>query len=278
MAANCAFWPKTGIGERRPRQIFGICKRGGRYLRSLLIHGARTALGRDRDKQDPRSLWRRKMRQRRYPILSLSRSPTRMRGSPGLAYQRLRNKSAGTVTTCLFSPHASPSTTRPRGPIARPVCGRLAVRIAIGLRAPVRSRDRCHERVHASRRGSGATFPIIRPSRRSVVAAWQERPAAPSLLETVVARCMARDLRAAKLSRSTRVLSSPTPSAAGAWPRSATGFDVMLGLAQGEAKYGDLEKRLAYSRAITARCGALPMEGGVNGSPHPEPNPMLRCS
>jgi hypothetical protein len=88
---------------------------------------------------------------------------------------------------------------------------------------------------------------------RWFVAAWQERPAAPSLFETVVARCMARDLRAAKLSRSTRVLSSPTPSAAGAWPRSATGFDVMLGLAQGEAKYGDLEKRLAYSRAITVR-------------------------
>jgi hypothetical protein len=104
--------------------------------------------------------------------------------------------------------------------------------------------------VFTRRRGSRATFPIIRPS-RSVVAARQERSAAPSLFQAVVARCMARDLRAAKLSRSTRAFSSPAPSAAGAWPRSATGFDVMLGLAQGEAKYGDLENRLAYSRAIT---------------------------
>jgi hypothetical protein len=33
----------------------------------LLIHGARSALGRVREKQDPRSLWLGKMRQRRHP-------------------------------------------------------------------------------------------------------------------------------------------------------------------------------------------------------------------
>ena len=37
------------------------------YLRTLLIHGARAALGRVREKQDPRSLWLGKMRQRRHP-------------------------------------------------------------------------------------------------------------------------------------------------------------------------------------------------------------------
>ena len=42
-------------------------KRGDRYLRTLLIHGARAALGRVRDKQDPRSLWLGKMRLRRHP-------------------------------------------------------------------------------------------------------------------------------------------------------------------------------------------------------------------
>ena len=42
-------------------------KRGDRYLRTLLIHGARSALGRVRDKRDPRSLWLGKMRQRRHP-------------------------------------------------------------------------------------------------------------------------------------------------------------------------------------------------------------------
>jgi hypothetical protein len=35
--------------------------------RTLLIHGARAALGRVRDKQDPRSLWLGKMRLRRHP-------------------------------------------------------------------------------------------------------------------------------------------------------------------------------------------------------------------
>jgi transposase len=35
--------------------------------RTLLIHGARSALGRVRDKQDPRSLWLGRMRQRRHP-------------------------------------------------------------------------------------------------------------------------------------------------------------------------------------------------------------------
>jgi transposase len=38
-----------------------------RYLRTLLIHGARSAFGRVRDKQDPRSLWLGRMRQRRHP-------------------------------------------------------------------------------------------------------------------------------------------------------------------------------------------------------------------
>jgi transposase len=33
----------------------------------LLIHGARAALGRVRDKRDPKSLWLGKMRQRRHP-------------------------------------------------------------------------------------------------------------------------------------------------------------------------------------------------------------------
>ena len=36
-------------------------------LRTLLIHGARSALGRVRDKQDPTSLWLGKMRLRRHP-------------------------------------------------------------------------------------------------------------------------------------------------------------------------------------------------------------------
>ena len=47
--------------------LLGISKRGDRYLRTLLIHGARAALGKVGDKQDPRSLWLGKMRERRHP-------------------------------------------------------------------------------------------------------------------------------------------------------------------------------------------------------------------
>src|SRR5262249_3827340 len=47
--------------------MFGISKRGDRYLRTLLIHGARAALGRAGGKQDPRSRWLGKLRERRHP-------------------------------------------------------------------------------------------------------------------------------------------------------------------------------------------------------------------
>jgi transposase len=67
-------WPLIAHSGRRPEsasggraRLFGISKRGDRYLRTLLIHGARSALGRVRDKQDPRSLWLGKMRRRRHP-------------------------------------------------------------------------------------------------------------------------------------------------------------------------------------------------------------------
>jgi pimeloyl-ACP methyl ester carboxylesterase len=43
-----------------------------------------------------------------------------------------------------------------------------------------------------------------------------------------------------------------------------------LGLAQGEAKYDDLEKRLARSPVITVP--TITMEGDANGAPHPAPD------
>ncbi len=42
-----------------------------------------------------------------------------------------------------------------------------------------------------------------------------------------------------------------------------------LGLAEGESKYDDLEKRLAESPVITSP--TITMEGDANGAPHPEP-------
>jgi pimeloyl-ACP methyl ester carboxylesterase len=43
-----------------------------------------------------------------------------------------------------------------------------------------------------------------------------------------------------------------------------------LGLAQGEAKYDDLEKRLAQGLVIAAP--SIAMEGDANGAPHPDPS------
>jgi transposase len=60
-AAWLGLMPKQRSSGGRAR-LFGISKRGDRYLRTLLIHGARSALGRVGDK-----LWLGKMRQRRHP-------------------------------------------------------------------------------------------------------------------------------------------------------------------------------------------------------------------
>jgi transposase len=47
--------------------LFGISKRGDRYLRTLMVHGARAALGKVEGKKDPRSRWLANLRQRRHP-------------------------------------------------------------------------------------------------------------------------------------------------------------------------------------------------------------------
>nr|WP_225170548.1 IS110 family transposase [Ensifer sp. IC4062] len=65
-AAWLGLVPKQRSSGGRAR-LFGISKRGDRYLRTLMIPGARAALSRAGGKQDPRSLWLGKMRQRRHP-------------------------------------------------------------------------------------------------------------------------------------------------------------------------------------------------------------------
>ncbi|WP_353622733.1 MULTISPECIES: transposase [unclassified Mesorhizobium] len=55
-AAWLGLVPKQRSSGGRAR-LFGISKRGDRYLRTLMIHGARAALGKAAGKQDPRSLW-----------------------------------------------------------------------------------------------------------------------------------------------------------------------------------------------------------------------------
>lgn len=65
-AAWLGLVPKQRSSGGRAR-LFGISKRGDRYLRTLMIHGARAALSRAGGKQDPRSLWLGKIQQRRHP-------------------------------------------------------------------------------------------------------------------------------------------------------------------------------------------------------------------
>ena len=52
--------------EDKPR-LFGISKRVDRYLRTLMIHGARAVLSKAGGKEDRRSQWIGRMRERRHP-------------------------------------------------------------------------------------------------------------------------------------------------------------------------------------------------------------------
>lgn len=65
-AAWLGLVPKQHSSGGKSR-LFGISKRGDRYLRTLMIHGARAVLGRANGKTDPRSQWIGRMRERRHP-------------------------------------------------------------------------------------------------------------------------------------------------------------------------------------------------------------------
>lgn len=65
-AAWLGLVPKQRSSGGRAR-LFGISKRGDRYLRTLMIHGARAALSRAGGNQDPPCLWLGKIRERRHP-------------------------------------------------------------------------------------------------------------------------------------------------------------------------------------------------------------------
>lgn len=64
-AAWLGLVPKQRSSGGKAR-LFGISKRGDRYLRTLLIHGARAVLGKAGGKTDPRSQWIERMRERRH--------------------------------------------------------------------------------------------------------------------------------------------------------------------------------------------------------------------
>ena len=65
-AAWLGLVPKQRSSGGKSR-LFWISKRGDRYLRTLMIHGARAVLAKTSGKMDPRSLWIERMRERRHP-------------------------------------------------------------------------------------------------------------------------------------------------------------------------------------------------------------------
>ena len=65
-AAWLGLVPKQHSSGGKAR-LFGISKRGDRYLRTMLIHGARAVLSRSSGKTDARSQWINRMRERRHP-------------------------------------------------------------------------------------------------------------------------------------------------------------------------------------------------------------------
>lgn len=65
MAAWLGLVPKQHSSGGKTR-LLGISKRGDSYLRTLLVHGARSVLARCGNKTDPRSQWLQKLRARRH--------------------------------------------------------------------------------------------------------------------------------------------------------------------------------------------------------------------
>jgi transposase len=57
--------PRSPFKTSGERLLLGISKRSNRYLRTLLIHGARAALRFAARKRDPRSRWIEAVRERR---------------------------------------------------------------------------------------------------------------------------------------------------------------------------------------------------------------------
>mgnify|MGYP000520699209 CR=1 FL=1 len=64
VAASLGLVPRQHSSGGKAR-LLGISKRGDRYLRSLLVHGARAVVSRAGGKTDPLSLWINRLRERR---------------------------------------------------------------------------------------------------------------------------------------------------------------------------------------------------------------------
>ena len=89
MAASFGLTPRQASSGGRER-LLGISKRGDAYLRSILIHGARSTIAKAKHKNDPLSVWVTKLAERRHPniaAVALANKTARM------AWAMIRNES-----------------------------------------------------------------------------------------------------------------------------------------------------------------------------------------
>ena len=80
MSASLGLTPKQHSSGNKER-LLGISKRGDSYLRSLLVHGARSAIYAARNKEDRLSQWVTTLAERRHPnvaAVALANKTTRM--------------------------------------------------------------------------------------------------------------------------------------------------------------------------------------------------------
>jgi hypothetical protein len=266
--------PESASGGRA--RLFGISKRGDRYLRTLLIHGARSALGRVRYKQIQEACGVGKCGSGDTPILSLSRSPTRMRGSPGACLPATAEQERRRHHDMPIQPaRVSVDDTASRAHRAAGVAESLLESRSVF--APPSG--------HATAAMSVFTHLAGAPGRRSRSFDPLEDPSWPlgksDLLRHLSSRpwsraawretCWRQSFRGRREYYRRR---RPAPQGRGQGRRlDLTSCSVSHKVRRNTAIWKSASRILERSR-----CGPLQMEGGVNGSPHPEPTPMLRCS
>jgi transposase len=69
MAASIGLTPRQFSSGGKDR-LLGISKRGDAYLRSILIHGARSTIAHAKDKEDQLSVWMTDLAKRRHPNIA----------------------------------------------------------------------------------------------------------------------------------------------------------------------------------------------------------------
>ena len=96
--------------------LLGITKRGDRYLRTLLIHGARSALRQCKLKGDARSEWAARISAARGPnVAAVAMANKNARVLWALLTRGDRYRSTSKITSAVLHPGSPPAINRARG-------------------------------------------------------------------------------------------------------------------------------------------------------------------